>query len=65
MIGTKFIKNSKHKDVYTVIDKHTTTNSKGEIVKTVYVAETNFMGQIVIDYKVPQSTVIRGQIKCN
>lgn len=65
MIGTKFIKDGKHLYIYTVIDKHVTTNSKGEIVKTVYVAETDFAGQIITDYEVSQNTIEQGAIQCS
>ena len=46
-IGTKYIARNKRKDECEVIDIYTTTNSKGEIVKTEYLCQHMFMGQVV------------------
>lgn len=62
-IGTKFIRrNSKRKDVETVVDILTTTNSKGEVVSVKYVATHEFMGQKVTDFEVANSTIQRAEI---
>jgi hypothetical protein len=61
-IGTQFIRHySKRKDIETVIDIYTTTNSAGETVKTRYVCSHSFMGQPVIDYDVLLTTILRSQ----
>lgn len=56
-IGTKYISRNKRKDICTVTDFLTTTNSKGEIVKTRYVATHVFMGQTVTDYDVIEGSI--------
>lgn len=43
--GAMFASNNKR--TYTVIDKLTTTNLKGEVVKVEYLAEHKFAGQMV------------------
>ena len=59
-IGTKFIrKGYKHPKEEEVIDIHTTRNAIGEIVKVRYVCAHEFMGQQVIDYDVPKTTILR------
>lgn len=47
---TKYRARNKRKDIYTVVDILKTYNSKGELVKTRYVAECDFMGQKLTDY---------------
>jgi hypothetical protein len=62
-IGEQFIRrSSKRKDVETIIDILTTTDSKGDVVKIRYVALHNFCGQPVIDNDVLQSTITMGKI---
>ena len=57
-IGTKFIRQGrKRKDIETVIDIYKTYNSKGELVKTRYVSEKEFMGQTLRDYDVLSTTI--------
>ena len=64
VIGTKFIRSTgkQRKDVETVTDILTTTNSKGELVSTRYVATHDFMGQVVTDSDIPASTIARAKI---
>lgn len=56
-IGTKYISRGKRKDICTVVDFLTTTNSKGEIIKIRYVATHDFMGQTVTDYDVLEGSI--------
>lgn len=58
-IGFTFTMNNKRKDVCTVIDHYTTTNSKGEIVDFRYVCVHQFMGQMVTDRNVCHTTIVR------
>lgn len=66
-IGTKFIKQrGKHTNkerVETVTDILKTYNSAGELVKTRYVAEHDFLGQKVTDRDVCLITIVKGLIK--
>lgn len=48
--------------VCTVVDIHKTFNSKGELVKTRYVSEHDFCGQVVKDYDVVDATIARGKL---
>ena len=62
-IGTKFIRRgTKRRDVETIVDIHTTYNSKNEVVSVKYVTEHVFMGQKVINQDVPAATIARGHI---
>ena len=63
-IGTKFHKVGRMDidRVYTVIDIHKTYNTKGEMVKTRYVAESEFCGQTVIENDILKTTILRGKI---
>ena len=59
-IGTKFIDRrgkGKKAPVQTVIDIYTTTNSKGKVVKRVYVCSHELLGQEVVNYDVPAATI--------
>lgn len=56
-IGTKYITRNKRKNECEVIDIYTTANSKGEIVKTEYLCQHMFMGQMVKHLEV--STTIK------
>ena len=63
-IGTKFVKQDKKiKHVETVVDIYNTYNSKGELVKTRYVSEHEFMGQKIRDSDVVAVTIKRGLIE--
>ena len=60
-IGTQFIKQGrKRKDIETVVDILTTTNSKGEVVAIRYIATHDFMGQKIADRDVVGTTIARG-----
>jgi hypothetical protein len=45
-----------------VVDKLETYNGKGELVKTRYVSEHEFLGQTVTDNDVVPVTILRGRI---
>ena len=65
-IGTKFIKQRgkvKNDRIETVTDILKTYNSAGELVKTRYVAEHDFLGQKVTDRDVLGVTIQRGLIE--
>jgi hypothetical protein len=62
-IGTKYVARGKRKDVCTVIDIHKTYNNAGELVKTRYVSEHNFLGQKVTDHDVVATTIKIGLIQ--
>jgi hypothetical protein len=59
-IGTKFIrKGYKHPKEEEVIDIHTTYDNDGNVVKVRYVCAHELMGQQVVDYDVPKTTILR------
>lgn len=63
-IGTQYIPHGrKNKTPHTVVDYLTTTNLKGEVVKTRYVSSHKFLGQEVFDYDVCEVTIARGNPK--
>lgn len=59
-IGTKFKTQGKHPRLCTVVDIWKTYNSNNELVHVRYVATHEFMGQIVTDYDVVETTIKRG-----
>lgn len=59
-IGTTFYTRHKHPRFCTVVDRYTTTNEKGEVVKRCYVCTHEVMGQVVTDYDVPDTTIAMG-----
>jgi hypothetical protein len=59
-IGDKYITRGRRKDVCTIIDIHTTTNASDEVVKITYVATHDFLGQIVTNYEVYETTISMG-----
>lgn len=59
-IGTKYTTRHKHPRHCTVIDRLTVTNDKGEIVETYYTAMHQFLGQIVLDTRVGDTTIAMG-----
>jgi len=61
-IGTTFVRKGARKVLETVVDILTTTNSSGEVVKIRYVADHEYMGQIVRDSDVLQTTISMGQL---
>ena len=62
-VGTVFKPIGKHSKESTVVDIYTTRNLKGEIVKTRYVCQHEFLGQTVTNYDVVAVTIARGFIK--
>lgn len=58
-IGTKYKGRGKFAKIWIVKDIWTTTNAKGELVKTRYVASHTFLGQEVFDYDVLPITIQR------
>jgi hypothetical protein len=66
-IGTKFIKQrgklTNKERVETVTDILKTYNSVGELVKTRYVAEHDFLGQKVTDNDVCLITILKGLVE--
>ena len=59
-IGTKFKTRGKAPRFCEVVDVLKTYNSKGELVKTRYVATHDFMGQKVTDYDLVATTIAMG-----
>lgn len=59
-IGTQFKTRGKAPRLCTVTDILKTYNSAGELVKTRYVAQHDFMGQKVNDYDVVTTTIAMG-----
>lgn len=61
-IGTKYKTRGKSPRSCTVVDIYKTYNSKGELVKISYISEHMFLGQIVTDRDVNETTIAMGQI---
>lgn len=59
-IGTQYKRRGKLPYVCTVVDIHTTYNSKGELVKIRYVSTHEFMGQTLADTDVVETTIAMG-----
>lgn len=59
-IGTKFKTRHKQPKICTVTDILKTYNSKGELVKVRYVATHEFLGQVVTDNEVVETTIKMG-----
>jgi len=62
LIGVVYKTRHKNPKICTVVDKLETYNSKGELVKTRYVSEHEFLGQTVTDNDVVPTTILRGRI---
>jgi len=63
-VGFKFTPvGRKHSKEITVVDYLVTRNLAGEIVKTRYVTQHEFMGQMIFDTDVVQTTIDRAVIK--
>jgi hypothetical protein len=62
MIGKQYLTRGKAPRLCTVTDKHTTTNSDGEVVKVRYVSVHDFMGQHVVNLDVVRATILRGEV---
>ncbi len=61
-IGQEFKTRGKHPKICKVIDIWMTYNSKGELVHTRYIATHEFLGQLVTDYDVCETTIAMGVI---
>jgi len=61
-IGQQFKTRGKHPRLCTIIDVLKTYNSKGKMVRLRYVAAHEFMGQIITDSDVVETTVAMGAI---
>lgn len=59
-IGTQYFAMNKRRDLCTVVDQLTTTNSKGEVVALRYITSHIFCGQAVVDIDVVDTTIARG-----
>ncbi len=59
-IGTTFKTGGKYPHLCTVVDIHRTYNDAGELVKIRYVATHEFMGQVVRDQDVVDTTIAKG-----
>jgi hypothetical protein len=59
-IGTEFFTRGKYPRKCKVIDVYTTTNSAGIVVKVTYVAEHEFLNRTILEYDIPEATIIRG-----
>ncbi len=65
-VGTQFVQVSakgKRRDLCTVVDIYRTYNSEGKLVSLRYVATHDFMGQIVTDYDVVETTIMMSLIE--
>lgn len=60
LIGQKFSTRGKHPKLCVVVDILRTYNSAGELVKLSYVTKHSFMGQIITDHDVPETTIAMG-----
>lgn len=61
-IGTKYTTGGKAKRLCTVVDILTTYNHAGEYVCTRYVATHEFMGQLITEREVVETTIARGLV---
>lgn len=59
-IGMKYQAPNKRKDICTIVDILTTTNSKGDIVAIRYLTVHDFMGQKVFNHDVLGTTIAIG-----
>ena len=62
-LGTQFKTRGKAPRICTVTDYLVTTNLRGDIVKTRYVATHQFLGQTVTDRDIPETTIAMGLIE--
>ena len=64
-IGTQFIRrNTKRRDIETVVDIYTTKDFNGYIKRVTYLAEHDFLGQNLKE-EIPGSTILRSEILTN
>ena len=59
-IGTQYRPAGKHAKVTTVTDQLTLTNSKGEILRVSYLTKHEFLGQMITNHDVCDTTIARG-----
>jgi hypothetical protein len=59
-IGQQFTPIGKAKRVYTIRDILRTYNHSGQLVRIRYLATCEFMGQVLTDYDVNETTIARG-----
>ena len=62
-IGQQFKTRGKHPRLCTITDILRTYNSVGDLVKVRYVAEHEFMGQVIADTDVCETTVAMGLVQ--
>ena len=64
LLGKQYIRTSwrKNPKLCTVVDVLKTYNKAGELVKTRYVSEHEFLGQTVVDRDVCETTILRGEV---
>lgn len=61
-IGTQYRKRNKRRDICTVTDIHRTYNEARELVKLRYVSTHVFMGQLVTEQDVVETSISMGLI---
>jgi hypothetical protein len=61
-IGQQFYTRGKVRQLCTIVDILSTYNASGELVRIRYIATHEFLGQIVTNYDVADSTVAMGLI---
>lgn len=59
-IGTQYLPMGKNAKVCTITECFKTYDSKGNHVKTRYQSKHDFMGQVVMDHDVCETTIARG-----
>lgn len=64
-VGWNYVSGGKFPRECTVIDKLTTRNVAGEIVKETYVSSHVFIGQTLVNRDVPAASIARGLINAS
>jgi len=62
-IGTRYKTRGKNPKECIIIDIWKTYNSAGELVNTRYISTHDFLGQMVTNYDVVETTILMGLIK--
>ncbi len=62
LLGKQFKTRGKHPKLCTVVDVHKTYDKDGELVRTRYVSQHEFLGQTVTTYDIPSVTILRGEV---
>ncbi len=62
LIGVTYKTRGKHPRICTVVDVLNTYNGAGELVRTRYVSEHDFLGQTVTNSDVCRVTILRGKL---